>query len=237
VARLVKALHKSGALPTSPTRWIIRAAALAAVPVVILAAVVAFFELRREVPNLPKNMGYRFARELVSNAGLKFVGHRKTESKDGSIDVVSGQQPPPGSHLFFGQSVDVDLEVTQPYRLVCRKDRNFAYSANEDGFRFDQYNGPASVNMPVDSCAWIDRGMRKEEANVLKPLGFERDLAKHFHDAPGSLLAFCAISDYDQQHKKSARLLALSLEWYARQDGNGQLIPVIGDYMCVDHLE
>lgn len=234
--RLVKALRKSGALPTSPMRWIIRAAALAAVPVVVLAAVIAFFELRREVPNLPKNMAYRFARELVSNAGLKFVGHRKTESQDGSIDVVSGQQPPPGSHLFFGQSVDVYLDVAQPYRLICREDQKFAYGADEDGFRFDQYKGQASVDMTAGTCAWIDRPMRQEEANVLKPLGFERDLARHFHSAPGSLLAFCAISDYDQ-HNKSPRLLALSLEWYARKDGSGQLIPTIGDYMCVDRLQ
>jgi hypothetical protein len=235
VERLVKALHKSGALPTSPARWIARAAALAAVPVVVLAVVIAFFELRREVPNLPKNMSYRFARELVSNAGLKLVGH-KIEPRNGTINVVSVQRPPAGSHLFAGQSVEVDLVAVEPYQLVCREGQNFAYGSDDDGFRFEQYKGQASIDMTEGSCAWIDRSMRQEEANVLKPLGFERNLAKHFHSAPGGLLAFCAISDYDK-HNKSPRLLALSLEWYARKEGSGQLVPIIGDYMCVDRLE
>jgi hypothetical protein len=181
-------------------------------------------------------MSYRFARELVRDAGLKFVGHRKTAQQDGSIDVVSAQRPAPGSHLFAGQSVEVDLVAAQPYQLICREGQNFAYSSGDDGFRFEQYNGKASIEIKEGSCAWFDRPMRPQEANVLKPLGFERHLAKDFHSAPGGLLAFCAISEYDASNQ-SPRLVALSVGNYARKDGNGQLMPIIADFICADRME
>ncbi len=236
VERLVKALRKTGALPTSRTRWMIRAAAAAAAALVVVSVgVIAFFALRREVPDIPKNMSHRYARELVRDAGLKLIGH-KIEPRNGSIDVVSVQRPAPGSHLFTWQSVEVDLVAAEPYQLVCREGQKFAYGSGDDGFRFEQYKDQASIDMAEGSCAWVDRPLRPKEANVLKPLGFERNLAKDFHGAPGGLLAFCAISDYDAS-RQSPRLLALSRANYARADGNDKLVSVIVDYICAERLD
>ena len=58
---------------------------------------------------------------------------------------------------------------------------------------------------------------------------------KRFHSAPGGLLAFCAISEYDGANK-SPRLVALSFGNYARSDGS-KLISVIGDYICTDRVD
>jgi hypothetical protein len=233
VERLVKALRKSGALPTSRTRWIVRAGAAAAV----LVLVVAFFALRREVPELPKDMNYKHARQLLRDAGLTFAA-RKIGDHGGNrgVDVVSDQRPSPGSHLFASQSVEVDLVVVQPYQMVCRSGPNFSKRPGANGFEFEKYNGAAAADMKEGSCAWLTGPMRPTEANFLKPLGFEHDVAERFNKAPGHMLAFCAMSQYDD-NGKSPRLAALSVAPFMRPDDSGKLIPIIGDFICSDRMD
>jgi hypothetical protein len=233
VERLVKALRKSGALPTSRTHWMIRGGAAAAT----LAVVIAFFTLRREVPDIPKDMNYRHARQMLRDAGLTFVA-RKIGQRGGNrgVDAVSDQRPSPGSHLFASQSVEVDLVVVQPYQLICRGGPTFLKKPEGNGFEFEKYNGLPSPDMKEGSCAWFTGHMRPTEANFLKPLGFEHEIAERFEKAPGHLLAFCAMSQYDDTGK-SPRLAALSVADYMRKDDNGQLTPIISDFICADRME
>ena len=231
--RLVKALRRSGALPTSRMHWVARAAAVVAAAVLVAG----FFALRREVPNLPKDMSYKYARQLIGNAGLNFVG-RKIGQHDGNrgFDVVSDQRPAPGTDLFVSQSVEVDLIVVEPYQLVCRGGGSFDARPGDDGFTFEKSDGTPSAQMKAGSCSWLDRPMGPTEANFLEPLGFADELPDRFRSAPGGLLALCTKSQYDPSGK-SPRLAALSFEDFMRKDDNGQLTPRIGDYVCSDRME
>jgi hypothetical protein len=233
VERLVKTLRRSGALPASRMRWVARATAAVAA----LVLVAAFFALRREVPDIPKDMSYRYAQELLGKAGLKFTG-RKIGEHGGNrgIDVVSDQRPSPGSHRFASQSVEVDLIVVEPYQLICRAGASFAEKPGDDGFRFEKYDGPISVQMKAGSCSWLTGPMRATEANFLKPLGFADEIQERFKRAPGGFLAFCAKSQYDDSGK-SPRLAALSVDDYMRKDDAGQLVARITDFICSDRME
>jgi TIR domain len=230
--RLVKALRQTGALPTSRRRWIARAAAAA----VAVAAVAAFFAARKQVPDIPKEMTSRYARQLVRDAGLKFAGRKIGQQNEGTVDIVSDQRPSPGSHLFAWQSVEVDFIGADAYWLVCRNGPSFAGKPGEDGFKFEKYDLPVTAQMKEGTCSWIGGPMRPTEANFIKPLGFADGIGERFHKAPGGFLAFCAKSQYDESGK-SPRLAALSVQEYMRKDDNGQLVPRMSDFICIERFQ
>jgi TIR domain len=233
VSRLVNALRRVGALPTSRLRRTIRAAAVVAAFVVA----VALYKSWKEVPSIPKDMSYSYARELVESHGLRFLGRRiGTAAGNSGIDVVIDQRPEAGSHLFYGQGVEVDLAVTEPYILVCRGGASFNAKPLEDGFKIEKSSVTPSLQMKEGSCSWLDRPLRPEEANFVKPLGFADELPKRFSKAPGGLLAFCAKSQYDDTNK-SSRIAVLTVTDFMRDEGNGQLQPRISDYVCADRMQ
>lgn len=232
VDRLVKALRRAGALPTSRRQWMIRAA----VAVVPLAVVTTYFLLRSVVPDLPKDMSYVYARAFVQGIGLEFKS-RKVGPHDGTrgVDVVDGQRPVAGSYMFAGQSVEVDFVVVEPYVLVCRAGGSFNTKPGDDGFQFEKYDGAPSPSMKQGSCSWLTGPMKPTEANFLKPLGFTDEVPERFHKAPGQLLAFCAKSQYDADGK-SPRLVALSVWDIMRKNDDGALTLKPTDYICSDRL-
>lgn len=235
VDRLVKTLRRAGALPTSRRGWMLRGAAVLAA----LSIIGAVFAARVEVPNVPKDMSYKYARALIEGHGLRFQGHKLPPPADNrGIDVVADQRPAAGSTVFRGQTVEVDLVVKQPYVYVCRGGGPLSAPTDGDTLRFEKYNGKPSPEMKEGSCAWITGGNFSNQDPFLKPLGFEKELPDAFSKAPGGLLAFCAFSQYDlgANATKSERLVALSYDEYMIRDDNGQLQPKIAAHICVDHM-
>lgn len=236
--RLIKVLRRTGALPTSRRSWMVRAAAALGV-IAAVALVGAGLSLRAQVPPVAKDMSYRYAQELIEKAGLKFAG-RKIGRHEGNrgIDVVLAQRPEPGSHLFLGKTVEVDLVVKEPYVLVCRGGGAFDGKPGADGYKFEKYDGRPAPEMKAGSCQWLAGSIVSNQDPFLKPLGFEAGLANRFARAPGGLLAFCAFSQYDlgEQATKSERLVAVDLDDFLRHDDNRQLIPRITDYVCSDRM-
>jgi hypothetical protein len=231
IKRLIKALRRVGALPTSRPRWMIYTAAAFAV----LAVIAAGFALRVEVPALPKNMSYRYAKALLESRGLGFKARRT--GTVGGIDAVAGQDPEAGSYLFRWQSVEVDLTSLETYVLVCRGGDSFNALPGEDGFTLESHNGTPSTEMKAGTCAWLDRPLRPNEANFIKPLGFDEQVPEMFRRAPLELLAFCAKSQYAEDTGRSPRLVALSATNFMKNDGGGRLTVAIGEHACVDHAK
>lgn len=236
--RLIKVLRRVGALPTSRRRWMMRGAAVLAA-IAVIALIGAGLALRAEVPHVPKDMSYRYAQDAIEKAGLKFRG-RKIGPHEGNrgIDVATDQRPEPGSHLFSGQTVEIDFIVKEPYVLVCRGGGAFDRKPDPDGFKFQKYNGRPSPEMSAGSCQWLEGSIVANQDPFLKPLGFETGLAERFARAPGGLLAFCAFSQYDlgERATKSERLVALDVDDFMRHDDNQRLIPRIADYVCSDRM-
>jgi hypothetical protein len=236
--RLIKALRRAGALPASRRSWTMRAAAVLAV-VTVIAVIGTGLALRAEVPRVPKDMSYRYAQDLVEKAGLKFHGRRiGPHEGNRGIDVALDQRPEPGSHLFSGQTVEIDFVVKEPYVLVCRGGGAFDGKPGADGFKFEKYDGRPSPEMNAGSCQWLEGTIVSNQDPFLKPLGFETELAERFARAPGGILAFCAFSQYDlgERATKSERLVALNVDDFMRHDDNQRLMPRIADYVCSDRM-
>lgn len=231
VNRLVEVLRRAGALPNSRRRW--PAYAVAAGVALLLGAGAAVWALRVEVPSLPEDMSYKYAKALIEGRGLRFKP--SGAGSDGGIDAVAAQYPEAGSSLFRGQSVQVKLDTLETYVLVCRGGGSFEGLPGEDGFTLEHHDSPASQQMKEGTCAWLDRPLKSDEASFIKPLGFDEQVPDMFRRAPLQLLAFCAKSQY--VGRKSPRLVALSVTNYMKNDGGGRLTVAIGDDTCVDHAK
>ena len=150
-ARLVKTLRKAGALPVSRRMWIWRGAAGLAVLAIAGAAMAA----RVKVPDIPKTMSYKFAKQLVEDHGLRFQGRLLPGGEERGIDSVVGQRPEAGATLFRGEAVEVDLQSRQSYRLVCRSGGQLSAPAAGDTVKFERHEGSPSLTMKEGSCAFI----------------------------------------------------------------------------------
>jgi hypothetical protein len=231
IDRLIKALRRAGALPTSRRRWVTYAA-IAAIAA-LLATAATLFALRVEVPSIPKDMSYKYAKALVESRGLgfKFSGG----GSDGGIDAVTRQHPEAGSYLFHWQSVEVELASLETYVLVCRGGDSFDALPGEDGFTLQAHDGTPSPEMKAGTCAWLDRPLRSNEANFIKPLGFDEQVPDMFRRAPLQMLAFCAKSQY--AGGRSPRLVALSVTNFMMNDGGGRPVKAINERTCVDNAK
>lgn len=229
VDRLAEVLRRAGALP-NPRRRLMVYGGIAAVLAVLLAA---GFGLRAEVPDLPKDMSHKYAKELVESRGLRFKA--SDAGSDGGFDAVAGQHPEAGAFRFRWQTVEVKLTTLETYVLVCRGGETFDALPGADGFTFKPFSAPASQEMTDGTCAWLDRPLRPNEAYFIKPLGFDEKVPDKFRRAPLQLLAFCAKSQYTKSG--SPRLVALSVTDYLKNDGSGRLTLAIDGNTCVDHAE
>ena len=228
VRRLADVLRRAGALPKSKRR-LATYGLIGGVAVLGLGA--GLLALRVEVPSLPKDMSYKYAKAVVEGRGLRFTP-RVDESNPG-IDAVAEQRPEAGSWLFRGQSVEVELVSIETYILVCRGGGSFDGLPGEDGFTLEFHSEAASRQMDEGTCAWLDRPLNPQEAKFMKPLGFDEEVPEMFRRAPLQLLAFCAKSQYVAD--QSPRLVALSVTNYLQNDGSGRLTEAIGGQTCVDH--
>jgi TIR domain len=229
VDRLVKTLRRAGALPTSRRSWILRSG----VALAGLALLAGGFAMRVEVPNVPKDMSYKYAQALIESHGLRFQGHKITlPGERPRIDVVTDQRPAGGSTIFRGQAVEVDLVASEFYTLVCRGGGPLSATAAGDILKFERHSSPASREMKEGSCAWMDRAIRSNEPSDFRPLGFKEELPAAFRSAPGGFLAFCAHLD----PTTTSRFVAVSYEDYMIIDGNGQLQPRFATFICVEPM-
>jgi hypothetical protein len=235
VNRVVNALRRAKALPTSRRTWAIRAAVAAGLG----AFVAGFLFARVEVPAVPKNMSHKYAKVLVESHGLKFKPRVLPYTTDQrGVEVVVEQRPPAGTHLFRGQSVEVELIAKQPYYLICRGGGLIDQDVGKDLVRFTRHKGLPSPEMSPGSCSWTSGEIHRNQDEVIKPLGFQKDLKRLFDRAPGNMIALCVFSEYDLGAKavKSERYAAVDYADYMMRDDNGKLVPRIGVHICVDRL-
>jgi TIR domain len=236
IDRLIEALRRAGALPTSRRSWMMRAGAALAVLALIATAV----GLWVEVPSIPKDMSFRSAQKLVEKSGLT-IQVRNKEAHDGPalVDVVEDQHPDAGSHLLRGQTVEVDLIVQKPYVLICRGGKAFDDKPGAGGFKFVKYDGKPSPEMSEGSCQWLAGTLHPKQDPFLKPLGIETELRERFAKAPSGLLAFCVFSQRDggRGAEKSERLVAIEVEDFMQPDGNRGLEQRIKNFECGDGLQ
>jgi hypothetical protein len=235
IQRLVAALRKVGALPTSRRRWIIRAATAAGiVAVVALLAIVAPRIVA--VPKIPDDMARRYARQLIESRGLKF--HEEIEQTPqiaAGMELAVGQDPPAGSYRFQGQTVEVKFRRNEVYHLVCRAGGAFDAGPAGDLFRFEKYNEKASATMRPGTCAWMDRAMNGNEADLIRPLGFADEVQTRFEHAPGGLLVFCAKSQYTRGG--SPEIAVVNVEEFMRLGNRGELVQKLADVLCADRSQ
>lgn len=149
------------------------------------------------------------------------------------MDAVTRQHPEAGSYLFPWQSVAVELTELEVYVFVCRGGGSFDALPGEDGFTLEAHEDAASQEMKPGTCAWLDRPLRPNEANFIKPLGFDEQVPDMFRRAPLQLLAFCAKSQY--AGGRSPRIVALNVADFLKNDGGGRLARAIGENHCIDH--
>ena len=233
VARLIAALRKVGALPTSRRRWITLAVAGAGALAVVLAASVGIFAMRIAVPEIPKDMAYRHAQQLIESRGLSFAGHKITSMGDHrGMMIAFDQRPEPGTLLFWRQTVEVDFMRHEFYYLVCSGGGSFDGDAVDGVYSFEKFEDKASAKMRQGSCAWIDRTMNADEAKFIKPLGLGNDLGKQLRQAPGGLLALCSKSQYIAS--ASPQLVAIEVRNFLKSGPDGELVQDITDGLCSD---
>lgn len=241
-ARLVKVLHKAGALPRARRHWWTLATTASA----LLVLGTGIYLARVEVPEIPVNMARQFAQPLIEKAGLRFAP-REVESTriNGTLinagargmQVAVAQRPAAGTTLFRGQTVEVDLILREPYRLVCRGGGTLDSSAPGPDLQFERHPGVWSLDMQPGSCAWVTGPIVANQDPVLRPLGFKEQLPRLFNEAPGHMLTFCAFSEYDQPNPtRLERLVALNYRQFLSPDDNGRLNPTVAGHVCDERL-
>jgi hypothetical protein len=242
-ARLVKVLRKARALPTSRRQWLARAAA----GIVLVGIGVSLNALSVRVPAVPISMTREFAQQLIERSGLRFKANPvkaaqfqgyMVESAERGVPVATGQQrPAPGSIRLLGQTVEVDLLVREPYRLVCRGGGLLDARTEADVLQFERHPGPWSLDMHPGSCAWVTGPVHPNQDLLLRPVGFKDELANLFKIAPGGFLTFCAYSEYDHPNaSRSERLAAINYQQFLSPDDNGKLNPTVAGYVCDERL-
>lgn len=243
IDRVVKALRKAGALPTSRRTWLWRGGAVAAV----LAVAGAAYAARVEVPVVPKNMSHKYAKRLVESHGLKFQPRVLPYTTDGrGTDAVTASaqalRPPAGTRLFRWQSVEVELITLSTYYLICRGGGVLGKIATGEVIPFERHKGLPSPDMKPGSCAFVGGEIHSNQDEFLRPLGFKDELLRAFERAPGNILALCVFSEYDLLEKlkekvvKSERYATLDYHEYMIRDDNGKLLPKLNGHICVDRL-
>jgi len=242
-ARLVKALRKAQALPTSRRQWLRRAAA--AIIFVVLGA--SIYAATVEVPAVPISMTQQFAQPLIEKAGLRFKanyvkiarfqGYVVEPTQRGMFVSTGVQRPAAASILFFGQTVDVDFIMREPYRLVCRGGGSLSGPSRGDVLQFERHPGAWSLDMKPGACAWVTGPLHPNQDLQLKPIGFKEQLPHLFMDAPGQFLTFCAYSEYDRPNSgRSERLVAINYKQFLSPDDNGKLTPTVAGHVCDERL-
>lgn len=241
-AGLVETLREAGALPTPRRRWIYRGVAA----LVLIALTGAFSWVLVRVPEIPVSMTKQDAQQRLESRGLRFQEHQVQsarfqgyiiEAVNRGIPVASGQRPGPGKLAFRGQTVEVDIIVREPYRLVCKGGGSFSNPSADGTFSFEKHPGLWSLDMVPGSCSWLSGPIVENQLPVLKPIGFADKLPERFKKAPNEMLVFCAYSEYDHPNAKvSERLAALNSRQFLSPDDYGKLNPTVAGHVCDERL-
>ncbi|NJM34897.1 MAG: toll/interleukin-1 receptor domain-containing protein [Rhodomicrobium sp.] len=224
MARLTQTLRRLGALPASRWTWGLRVAAL----LLLVAIGGGAWALRTSVPTVPRYMEFSRAKELIEANGLTFKprilpGSASTNSP--SLLVAIDQRQAGGSGAFRGTAVEVEFERAEYYYFVCRGGGSLSAAPEKGLLRYELHQGPLLPGpMQPGSCNWATLGHHPNQDPYIRPIGFLDELPKRFEAAPGQLLAFCAFSDYALP-PKSESLRVVTVEEYANQRPNGDLVP------------
>lgn len=241
-ARLVKTLRKFGALPTQRRRWLYRSLAAVAV----LAVGGAAYAMRVQVPAIPAAMTKPYVQQLVEARGLRVSEHTVGRGQIGAftldaakrgIPVAVAQRPAPGQVLIRNQTVEVDFMLVEPYWLVCKGGGALSSPNTGDTIPFEKYAAAWSMDITPGACAWVTGAVVPNQMPFLKPVGFKDQLPELFKNAPGNMLAFCAMSEYEHAGGGiSEHLLLMKYKQFLTPDDSGKLNPTISGYVCDDRL-